>query len=123
MYFVLSFLTQIQIVRMGQLNRRFRDRFVPVTLGALTKSGTVPVNGYRRLTFAIQLEQSNNLLLMRVPAPVRENSCTKRSDFWQSFAWQANTQMTKFKRNKRMGTRKQFKFNYASWGTCVTFEL
>ena len=47
MYFVLSYLAQPNIIRMSQVNKRFYDRFVPVTLGALTRNGTIPVNGYR----------------------------------------------------------------------------
>ena len=47
MYFVLSYLAQPHILRLSQINKRFRDRFVPVTLSAITRNGTIPVNGYR----------------------------------------------------------------------------
>ena len=118
MYFVLSYLTQTQIVQMCLLNKRFRDRFVPVTLGALTRNGTIPVNGFRQLTFAIQLEKSDNLLLMQVPWPLRLSE--KRSDFWSSLKWQNETQVTKMK--KHSISSNPFKFTYASWGATVTFE-
>ena len=72
---------------MCRVNRRFRDRFVPVTLAALTMNGTVPVNQFRQLTFALQVENFNNLLLMQVPWPVRENVCAERSKFWESLSW------------------------------------
>ena len=41
-YFILSYLPPLQILRLGQLNRRYYDLYVPVTLSNVTLSGTVP---------------------------------------------------------------------------------
>ena len=43
-YFILSFLPPQQILRLGRLNRRFYDLYVPVTLSTVTIGGTIPVN-------------------------------------------------------------------------------
>ena len=46
-YFILSFLPPIQIMRLGLLNRRFYDLYVPVTLSTVTLGGTTPSNTHR----------------------------------------------------------------------------
>ena len=62
-FFILSFLPLVEILKLGQLNKRFYDYYVPVTLGTVTLGGVLPVNGHRRRSFALQLETSDNLLL------------------------------------------------------------
>ena len=55
-YFILSYLTSLEITRLGQLSKRFYELFVPTTLWTATIAGTVPTERSRQLTFAIQLE-------------------------------------------------------------------
>ena len=46
-YFILSFLPPVQILRLGQLNRRFYNLYVPVTLSNVTIGGTLPCSNTR----------------------------------------------------------------------------
>ena len=59
---------------------------------------------------------------MQIPCPVKENANQKREEFWKSIAWDASVTCTKYKHNKRVDDRKPFRFNKASWGTCVSVE-
>lgn len=52
-YFILSFLPPLQIIRIGQLNKRFYNLYVPVTLSTVTARGTTPNMGCRQSTFVI----------------------------------------------------------------------
>lgn len=100
---------------MSLLNRRFRDRFVPISDGTVTHNGTMPVNQFRQLNFAIQLEQSNNLLTLSIPWPIYGH----RKNFFTNCTWNPHFEFTKLKRNKKF-SRKLYKTNGASWSASVT---
>ena len=57
-YFILSFLPPLQIIRMGRLNKRFYKLYVPVTLGTVNISGSVPSSNSTRYVFALRFEQN-----------------------------------------------------------------
>ena len=57
-YFILSFLPPIQILHLSQLNRRYYDLYVPVTLSNVTIGGTVPASYTRQTKFPLRFEAS-----------------------------------------------------------------
>ena len=63
-YFILSFLPPLQIIRLQQLNKRYYNLYVPVTLSTVTVGGTVPSEASRPHTFALQIQYNRNLLLL-----------------------------------------------------------
>lgn len=97
-YFILSFLPPLQVVRLGQLNKRFYNLYVPVTLQTMTVKGTQPNSGFLQRTFAIQLEMSPNLILLQIPSAQKDSLHGPRSEFWRKLRW--NNEMSVF-RNKR----------------------
>jgi len=72
-YFILSFLPLLQITKLGQLNKRFYELYVPVTLSTVTIGGTLPCSNTRPLTFALRLETSMDLMLLEFP-PIKIDS-------------------------------------------------
>ena len=66
-YFILSFLPPLKIIRLGQLNRRFYELYVPVTLSTLTVAGSLQCSNTRRNNFALRIESSPNLLTLQIP--------------------------------------------------------
>lgn len=86
-YFILSFLPPLQICRMGQLNKRFYNLYVPVTLQTVTERGTQPNMGSRQSTFVLQLELSENLLMLKLPRKENDSLYKPRNLFWKSLHW------------------------------------
>ena len=121
-YFILSFLTPLQVVRLGQLNDRYYKLYVPTVLATMTIGGTVPCSNSRRLTFAIRLESSANMILMDVPRSGIDGAYGKRDHFWKSLNWHNQCTFTKFKRNKRRNDVKPYNFNKVSWSATVNVE-
>ena len=66
-YFILSFLPLLQIVRLGRLNKRFYNLYVPVTLGTVTINGTLPSSSSNQFVFAMRFENSQNMSMLVVP--------------------------------------------------------
>ena len=123
-YFILSFLPPLQIVRMGQLNHRFYDLYVPVTLGTVTIDGTIPSSNKSQFVFALRFEQSPNLSMLVFPRSRSDSSYQPRKAFWDSLAWTTKYKQTKYKRSKKIGKlAKTFDYGMASWSQCVSFEF
>lgn len=124
MYFILSYLPPLQILRLSFLNHRFRDLYVPVTMSTMTIGGTIPTSNSRKNVFALRIESSPNLLILQFPRSERDSSHQPRSYFWDSIKWNANQGFRKFKKSGEIAkmSRKPFAFNKVSWSTSVAIE-
>ena len=123
-YFILSFLPPLQIVRMGRLNRRYYNLYVPVTLGTVTIGGTVPSSNKSQFVFALRFEQSPNLSMLVFPRSRNDSSYQPRREFWDSLSWTSQRKQTKIKKSKKVGKlAKAFDWGMASWSQCVSFEF
>ena len=70
-YIIVSFLPPKQIIRLGMLNKRFYNLYVPVTLSNVTIGGTQPCSNSKQTTFALQFEDSKDLYTL----DTRLNGC------------------------------------------------
>ena len=117
----MSYLPLLQIIRAGQLNKRFYNLYSPVTLANVTMDGTIPSSNTRQSTFLIQIETSPNLYKLTFPRLKRDLEYQPRRDFWSKLKWD-NSHI--FKKNKRRKlSQNPYEFNKVSWSKQVSFEF